>query len=403
MRFYRRPFLVLAATVGAGLLFGLADPAAAVQMKPLSDGFVRLLAWLMNPLVFCMLASGAASMARGRKLSRLAASALLYFLFMSLLSLGAGLLAGAVLQPGAGFDADHAQPTSVAGADAAPRGAFGFLLGVPALHVNNLYLLLAAVPAGLLLGRAGARGQPVLAWIERGRSMLFAAVGWLLRLAPLAAFGAMSYTVGRYGTLALMPLLKFIVAINASSILFVVLAMGAVARIVGLPLLRYLRYIRTELYLVFFTSSSLAALAPLSEKLERLGCPRPVTGVVLPFSYSLNLAGTSLYIALALLFLAQAAHVQLGWQDLAMLFGIALLTSKGAVGIAGSGITTLAATVAVLQIVPVDMVALLLGIDRTMKCRALTNVIGHGLACVVCAARERSLDREAMAATLGQC
>lgn len=402
MRFYRRPFLLLALTVCAGLAFGLMVPAAAVQMKPLSDAFVRLLAWLMNPLVVCMLLSGAASMSRGHKLSRVAAGALLYFLLMSVLSMTAGLLAGVLMHPGAGFDAAQA---SEAAQDAVPpvlpvQGPFAFLLAVPSLHVNNLWLLLAAVPVGLLLGRAGERGDRTLAWVERARGMLFLAVGALLRLAPLAAFGAMSYTVGRYGSMALLPLLKFIVAINASSLLFVLLVLGAAARFAGMPLLRFIRYIRTELYLVFFTSSSLAALAPMSEKLERMGCPRPVSSVVLPFSYSLNLAGTNLYIALALLFLAQAAHVQLGWQELAALLGVALLTSKGAVGIAGSGITTLAATVAVLQIVPVDMVALLLGIDRTMKCRALTNVIGHGVACVVSAAREGSLDRAAMQAVL---
>jgi aerobic C4-dicarboxylate transport protein len=222
----------------------------------------------------------------------------------------------------------------------------------------------------------------------------------VLRLAPLAAFGAMAATVGRYGLVSLLPLLKFIVAINLASVLFVLLVLGGAARLAGLPLLRFLAYVRAELYLVFFTGSSLAGLAPLSDKLERLGCPPAVTGVVLPFSYSLNLAGTYLYIALALVFLTQAAGVQVGWQEQAFMLGVALVSSKGAVAVAGSGIATLAATVALLHVVPPEMVAILFAVDRTMKCRLLTNVIGHGVACVVVAAWEGSLDRAALEHTV---
>ncbi|WP_296951455.1 cation:dicarboxylate symporter family transporter [uncultured Massilia sp.] len=392
----RHRFLLLVLAVGAGLALGLGAPRAAVQMKPLSDVFVRLLGWLMMPLVFCMLALGTAGMARARSLGRLGLRALLYFGAMSLLSLLAGLAAGWLLQPGRGLDLAH--PALPATQDAA-LGMLGFLERLPAPQASNLGLLLAAVPAGLLLGRAGAgaarRGaMRVHAWLAR-------AVEALLRLAPLAAFGAIAYTIGAYGMPSLLPLLRFIVAVNAASLLFVALVFGAAARLAGMPLLRYLSFIRAELLLVFVTSSSMVGLAPLAARLERLGCPPALTGVVLPFSYSLNLAGTYLYIALALLFLAQAAHVALGWQDMLALLAVALVSSKGAMGVAGSGIATLAATVAVLHLVPVDTVAILLGIDRTMKCRLLTNVIGHGVACVVLAAREGSLDRDALRRALG--
>lgn len=393
----RHALVTMLMAVGAGLALGLAAPALALQMKPLSDAFIRLLGWLMVPLVFCMLAAGAADLGRGRHLGSVGAQALLYFGAMSVLSLLAGLLAGWLCAPGAGFDAAPAfAAVGDAGAarDIAAAGMLAPLDALPPPRLNNLWLLLAAAPAGFLLGRASDARVPAL--LERCRALLIRAAGGLLRAAPLAAFGAMAHTVGRYGMPSLLPLLKFLVAVNVASVLFVLVVFGAAARLAGFSLPRFIGYIRAELLLVFFTGSSLVGLAPLTEKLERLGCPRALAGVVLPFSYSLNLAGTYLYIALALLFLAQAGHVQLGWHELAALLGVALVSSKGAVGVAGSGIATLAATVATLHLVPVDMVAILLGIDRTMKCRLLTNVIGHGVACVVLAARDGSLDRAAL-------
>jgi aerobic C4-dicarboxylate transport protein len=395
---HRYSLLLMAATVCAGLLLGLVSPSVAVQMKPLSDAFIRLLGWMMVPLIFCMLVAGAAAMTRGRGLGRLGLYALLYFAAMSLLSMLAGLLAGWWLAPGAGFaapvGAGGALVQHAASAASALSAMLAWLEWLPPLQANNLFLLAAAVPAGLLLGHGGL-GR-ALALVESCRLRLFAAVRLVLRLAPLAAFGAMAYTVGHYGMPSLLPLFKFIVAINLASLLFVLLVIGTAARLAGLPLLRFIVHVRAELYLVFFTSSSLAGLAPLAEKLEGIGCPRAVTGVVLPFSYSLNLAGTYLYIALALVFLAQAGHVRLGWGETIAMLGVALVSSKGAVGVAGSGIATLAATVALLHVVPADMVAILLGIDRTMKCRLLTNVIGHGVACVAVAAWEGSLDRAAL-------
>ena len=404
---YKSSLAHMLAAVASGIALGLLDPHLAMQSKPLSEVFVRLIALVMNPLIFCMLASGIASMRGASRLGRTGGHALIYFVAMSLLSLLAGLLAATLLQPGAGFDAalgalaGESVPGQADGLGQA--GSLHWLLKLLSLapRVNNLYLLLAAVPVGLLLAQPGARADALLAGIDRLSCALFALVRLILTLAPLAAFSAMAFTIGKYGLVSLLPLLKFILASYLACSVFILLVIGCAARLAGLSLLRFLGYIREEMYIVFFTSSSLAALPRLTEKLQRMGCARSIVALVLPFGYSLNLAGTNLYIAMAILFLAQAAQIELGWMQLFTILVVSMMTSKGAVGIAGSGFATLAATLAVLNIVPVDMVALLLGIDRMMKCRSLTNVIGNGVACVLVAAWEQGLDREKMAVVLG--
>ncbi|WP_075796027.1 cation:dicarboxylate symporter family transporter [Massilia putida] len=395
MRAHRRTLLLpLVLPVGAGLVLGLVSPSLALQMQPLSDAFIRLLGWLTYPLIFCMLAVSAAALGRDRELGRIGAYAITYFAVMSVLAMLVGLGLGWALEPGVGATFGFDAEATVASGSAAHAGVFDWLERLPSLQANNLFLLAAALPVGGILGRVPKSG--LLAFAENCRARLFNAVKLVLMLAPLAAFGAMASAVGRYGLGSLWPLFKFIAAINFASMVFVLIVFGGAARLVGLPLLRFLAHVRAVLYLVFFTSSSLAGLAPLSEKLEDLGCPRAVTDIVLPFSYSLNLAGTYLYIALALVFLMQAAQVQPGWHELMLMLGLAFVSSKGAVGVAGSGIATLATTVALLRVVPPEMVTILFAIDRTMKCRLLTNVIGHGVACVVVAAWEGSLDRLAM-------
>lgn len=391
-------FLPLAAPVLAGLALGLASPSLAMQMQPLGDAFIHLLGWVTYPLVFCMLAASAAALGRNRGLGRIGAYALAYFAAMSLLSMLAGLVLGWAFDPGSGAVLATAPGPAAGSGSAAPSGMLDWMNRLPPLRANNLLLLAVALPAGMVLGRFPGAGM--LALVEGCRIRLFGAVKAILWLAPLAAFGAMASAVGHHGLLSLLPLLKFIAAVNLASVLFVLLVFGAVARLAGLPLLRFLAQVRAVLYLVFFTGASLAGLAPLSEQLDRLGCPRAVTGVVLPFSYSLNLAGTYLYIGLALMFLMQAAQVQPGWRELAFMAGVALVSSKGAAGVAGSGIATLAATVALLHVVPPEMVTILLAVDRTMKCRLLTNVIGHGVACIAVAAWEGSLDRDTLRAAL---
>ena len=401
----RLAFLPLLLAIGAGLAFGLAAPAAATHMHVLTEAFIRLLGWLMCPLIFCMLVDGAAALGRNRGLGRIGLAMLGYFGAMSLLSMVAGLLAGWVLEPGIGMasasagGAALAQPGAGTGAGVVAGYALPHWMDLlPPLQANNLVVLALALPLGLV---AGARAHtPFLGAIDRARNILLAAVRIVLWLSPLAAFGAMASAAARAGLASLLPLLRFIFAINLVSVLFVFVVYGGVAHLIRLPLLRFIAFLRDELVLVAVTGASLAVLAPLSDKLERLGCPRRLTDIVLPFSYSLNLAGTYLYIAMALVFLAEASAVPLGWHELAVMLGVGLLSTKGAVGVAGSALATLATTAALLHVLPADSVAMLVAIDKTMKCRLLTNVLGHGLACIVLALRDGSLDRDALRSAL---
>jgi aerobic C4-dicarboxylate transport protein len=405
----RLAFLPLALAIGAGLAFGLAAPAAAVHMHVLTEAFIRVLGWLMCPLIFCMLVDGAAALGRNRGLGRIGLAMLGYFGAMSLLSMVAGLLAGWVLEPGIGMasaaagGAALAQPAAGTGAGAGAAAGYAlphWMHLLPPLQANNLVVLALALPLGLV---AGTRAQaPFLGAIDRARNILLAAVRIVLWLSPLAAFGAMASAAARAGLASLLPLLRFIFAINLVSVLFVFVVYGGVAHLIRLPLLRFIAFLRDELVLVAVTGASLAVLTPLSDKLERLGCPRRLSDIVLPFSYSLNLAGTYLYIAMALVFLAEASAVPLGWHELAVMLGVGLLSTKGAVGVAGSALATLATTAALLHVLPADSVALLVAIDKTMKCRLLTNVLGHGLACIVLALRDGSLDRDALQRSLAR-
>ncbi|WP_296950341.1 cation:dicarboxylate symporter family transporter [uncultured Massilia sp.] len=390
--------LPLLAAIAAGLALGVAAPAAAVHTHVLSELFIRLLGWIMCPLVFCMLVDGAAALGRNRGVGRTGLAMLLYFGAMSLLSMLAGLVAGVVLEPGLGMAAAADGGAALARhGTLAPHLLPNWMAYLPALQPNNLAVLALAVPFGVAAGlQPRLRLLDAVGAVGAVRDGLLAAVRAVLWLAPAAAFGAMASAVGRAGLASLLPLLRFVAAINLASILFVFLVYGGVARLARLPLARFLVFLRDELVLVASTGATLAALAPLSDRLARLGCPRRLTDIVLPFSYSLNLSGTYLYIAMALVFLAEASDVHLGWHELALMFGVGLLSSKGAAGVAGSALATLVATAALLHVASADTVALLVAIDRTMKCRLLTNVIGHGLACVVLAAADGSLDREAL-------
>jgi aerobic C4-dicarboxylate transport protein len=395
----RLSILPLLCAIGAGLAFGIAAPAAAMQTHFLSEAFIRLLGWLMCPLIFCMLVDGAAALGANRGLGRIGLAMLAYFGAMSLFSTLAGLLAGWLLEPGIGIASTLAGGTAP-GSHGEPAGQLpAWMAYLPALRANNLLILPLAVPVGLAAAmRPGTRLLDGMARLRAGLLTVVTAVLWL---SPLAAFGAMASAVGRSGLGALLPLFRFVGAINLVSVLFVLIVFGGVARLARLSLPRFVLFLRNELVLVVSTGSTLAALPPMGDKLEQLGCPRWMTDIVLPFSYSLNLAGTYLYIAMALVFLAEASNVHLGVHELAVMLGVGLLSSKGAVGVGGSSLATLAATAALLGVASADTVALLVAIDRTMKCRLLTNVIGHALACVVLAAFDGSLDREALGRGVG--
>jgi aerobic C4-dicarboxylate transport protein len=392
-------------------------------MKPLSDGFVRLIGMLIGVLMFCLVVAGIAGMQDKMQAAKVGVKTIIYFEVMTAISLAAGILAAYLLQPGKGLQLDLAAEAAVSSlprsaaalAPALPSlnagSATGFLLNIipdsfvgAFLHNSNLQILLLAVLCGFALARVGRHGRPLLALIENVLQVLYGMINIILKIAPLAAFGAVAFTIGKYGVGSILPLLRFVADIYLASIVFVavlmVVVMSFVARVAGCNIFRLLGYIKEEISLVFFTTSSMAALPGLIAKMERLGCAKPVVRLVLPTGYSFNLNGTNIYIAMAAMFLAQAAHIALSpWQMLSLL-AIGMLTSKSATSVTGSGFIALAATLASLQIVPVAGIVLLLGIERLMKCRSLTNMIGNCLACIVICAWENALDRDTMRSVL---
>ncbi|WP_157214605.1 cation:dicarboxylate symporter family transporter [Polaromonas sp. CF318] len=400
----RHPISQMALAFAAGMLLGHFFPSAGALMKPLSDGFLRLVGMLIGVLIFCLVVSGIAGMRNRLQATQVGVKAFFYFEAMAALSLAAGIVGALLLAPGKGFApvftaeaAQHAAPAP------ATQSASGFLLDIipstftSAFTGNSiLQVLLLALLTGIALARVGERGRGLLELIEGVQQVFYGMVGMILKLAPLAAFGAVAFMIGRYGISSALPLLHFLAAIYLVSILFVFVVMGLVARAAGCNIFRLVAYVKEELMLVFFTSSSIAALPGLVEKLEKMGCAKPVVRLMLPAGYSFNLNGSTLYIAMAAVFLAQVAHVDLGFWQLLSLLGIMMLTSKSAASVAGSSFVALAATLASLNLIPLAGMVLLLGVERLMKCRSLTNVIGNCVACIAVCAWEKALDRQAM-------
>jgi len=388
----------------AGMLLGHFFPSAGAQMKPLSDAFLRLVGMLIGVLIFCLVVSGTAGMRNRLQATKVGIKAIVYFEAMTLVSLAVGILGATLLAPGKGFQplfsADAAQ--RAAPAPAAESTAQFFLDIIPSTFAgaftgnSSLQVLLLALLSGIALGHVGERGRGLLELVESVQQVLQGMVTMVLKLAPLAAFGAMAFMIGRYGISSMLPLLHFVAAIYLVSILFVCIMLGLLARAAGCNIFRFIAYVKEELMLVFFTSSSIAALPGLVTKLEKMGCTKPVVRLMLPTGYSFNLNGSNIYIAMAAVFLAQISHVELGFWPLLSLLGIAMLTSKSAASIAGSAFVALTATLASLNLIPMTGVVLLLGIERLMKCRSLTNVIGNCVGCIVVCAWEKALDRDAM-------
>jgi len=384
---------------------GYFAPHVAVVLKPLGDGFVSLIKMVVAPVIFITVVLGIGSAADIRKAGRVGIKSLLYFEIVSTLALVLGLLAVHLLRPGAGFNVDPAALDSKATADyitqAQSQGVAPFLLHIiPKTFADAfsgsgdlLQVVLVAVLFGLALSRAGKAGAPVVGFLESLSAVFFGMVGLIMRLAPIGAGAAMAFTIGKYGVASLGPLLKLLGTVYLACALFVFGVLGVVARLAGFSILNFLHYLREELLLVLGTSSSESALVPLMQKLERLGCSRSVVGLVVPSGYSFNLDGTNIYLTIAALFIAQALNVPLTMSQEATLLGVAMLTSKGASGVTGAGFVTLAATLAVVPSLPVAGLALILGIDRFMsEARALTNMIGNGVATIVVARWEGELD-----------
>ncbi len=401
---------VLAAIAG-GVLLGHFWPEIGVQLQPLGKGFIDLVKMIIAPVIFLTVSTGIASVGSGKTLGRLTAKTFAYFLFFSTLALIIGLIVANVVQPGAGMNIDPStlDPNAVAkiaeyDAKAHDTSLVGFLLAIiPTTFVSALtsgsilQALFAAILFGIALSHTGAAGAQVLGMLEKLSSVFFTLVGMLMRFAPIGAFGAMAFTIGEYGVESLVNLGALIATFYLTSILFVVVVLGGMARLCGFSIFRLIAYLKAELLLVLGTSSSEAALPSLMEKLEKAGCAKSVVGRVVPTGYSFNLDGTNISMTLAALFVAQATGIDLSLGDQVALLLVALVSSKGAAGVTGAGFITLAATLTAVPTVPVAGLALILGIDRFMsECRALTNFIGNALAAIVVAMWENALDRDAL-------
>jgi aerobic C4-dicarboxylate transport protein len=403
---------VLCAIV-CGVLIGYFWPAAGVALKPFGDGFIALIKMLIAPVIFLTVVLGIAGGARARQVGRVALKAVVYFEVVSTFSLVIGLVVINVLKPGAGFNVNPATLDAGAvakyAAQAKEQSAVEFLLHIiPKTFTDAftsggdlLQVLLLALLTGFALMSLGDVAQPVVRVFEALSKAFFKMIGMVMMLAPLGAGSAMAFTVGKYGVHSLAPLLKLMGSFYLTCLLFVLIVLGVVARMAGFSILLFLRYIRDELLVVLGTSSSEVALPPLMLKLERLGCPRQVVGLVIPIGYSFNLDGTNIYLTMAALFVAQALNIDLTLPQQLAILAVAMLTSKGASGVTGGGFITLAATLMVVPSVPVAGLALILGIDRFMsEARALTNIIGNGVATIVIARWESALDRPRLDAEL---
>jgi aerobic C4-dicarboxylate transport protein len=401
-------FWVLLAIVAGGTL-GVIDPATAVKLKPLGDGFIALVKMLIGPIIFCTVVLGISGAGDMKKVGRVGGKALIYFEVVSTVALVIGLVIANSIRPGAGFNVDPASLNANAVADYTKRAAAqtttDFILRIiPTTFFDAfvgsgdlLQVLFVAILFGYAMTHMRQRGEAVHQFIEGVSHIFFAMMNALMKLAPIGAGGAMAFTIGRYGIDALRPLALLMGSFYLTCLIFVLVVLGTIARVTGFNIVRFILYIKDELLTVLGTSSSESALVPLMQKLERLGCSRSVVGLVVPSGYSFNLDGTNIYLTMAALFVAQALNIELTLRQQLTLLGVAMLTSKGASGVTGAGFITLAATLAAVPSIPVAGLALILGIDRFMsEARSLTNFVGNGVAAIVVARSENELDRAAL-------
>jgi aerobic C4-dicarboxylate transport protein len=404
-------FQVLAG-VAIAIILGYVSPGTAVAMKPLGDAFIRLITMIITLVIFCTLVTGIAGMDDMKKVGRVGGKALLYFEVVSSLALLIGLLVGNLVHPGSAFNINPA--TLDAGAvaqyagQAKAQSVTDFLVHIiPNTFVDAfakgdiLQVLLVSLLFGFALSMAGPRCKPLVDMLAALTQAVFGVVSILMRFAPIGAFGAMAFTIGKYGLSSLGPLVKLIATLYLTSIFFVVIILGAIARFSGFGILRFLWFLREEILLVLATSSSEPALPSLMSKLEKLGCSQALVGLVVPTGYTFNADGTSLYMTLAALFVAQATNTHLTLLQQFTILGVALLTSKGASGVQGAAFIALVATMMVIPTIPVAGMALILGVDRFLSmCRAVVNMIGNAVATLVIARWENELDRNVLKSQL---
>ena len=409
---YRSLYFQVVCAVIAGVTLGHFYPALGADMKPLGDGFIKLIKMMIAPIIFCTVVIGIAGMEDMKKVGKTGGLALLYFEVVSTIALIIGLVVVNLLQPGAGMniDASTLDTKSIAAYTGPGKmvSTTDFLLNIiPTAWMDAfakgeiLQVLLIAVMFGFALHRFGGRGTLVFDFIEKTSHVLFTIIGFIMKVAPIGAFGAMAFTIGKYGVGSLFSLGKLMGAFYLTCLLFIFVVLGLIARFHGFSIWKFIKYIKEELLIVLGTSSSESVLPRMMEKMENLGAKKSTVGLVIPTGYSFNLDGTSIYLTMAAVFIAQATNTPMTLMQEVTLLGVLLLTSKGAAGITGSGFIVLAATLSAVGTVPVAGLALILGIDRFMsEARALTNLIGNGVATLVVAKWTNELDTERLTAAL---
>jgi aerobic C4-dicarboxylate transport protein len=406
--FYASLWVQVLIAMAVAVVLGVISPAHAVAMKPLGDAFIRMITMIITILIFCTVVTGIAGMQNLKKVGRVGGKALLYFEIVSTIALAVGLIVGNVVHPGSGFNVNAATLDAKSVADyagqAKAQSVTEFLMHIIPTTVTDafakgdiLQVVFISILFGFGLSSAGPRAKPIVALLESLTHVVFRVVNILMIFAPIGAFGAMAFTIGKYGFTSLGPLVKLIATFWLTSIAFVLFVLGAIAAAAGFSILKFLLHIKEEILLVLATSSSETALPTLMEKLEKLGCSRSLVGLVIPTGYTFNTDGSGLYMTLAALFVAQATNTHLTLLQQLTLSSVATLTSKGASGVQGASFIALVATLSVIPTIPVAGMALILGIDRFMSMfRGLVNMIGNGVATLVVARWENELSREAL-------
>jgi len=404
MKYLKILYVQVLVAITIGILLGSFFPAFAVELKPLGDGFIKLIKMMIAPIIFCTIVTGIAGMQNTKKVGRVGLKAILYFEVVTTIALIIGLVVINVLKPGAGMNVDpaslDAKSVETFITESKSQSIGDFLLHIIPENIVNaisnsniLQVLFFSVLLGFALSKIGEKASPLLKGIQSLESGLFSIIKIIMKVAPLGALGAMSFTIGKYGLGSLAQLGQLMVAFYITCILFIVLVLGGILKYAGFNLFRLLSYIKEELLIVLGTSSSEAALPSLINKLEKVGCSEPVVGLVVPTGYSFNLDGTSIYLTMAAVFLAQATNTPLDIGHQVTLLLVLLLTSKGAAGVTGSGFIVLAATLPTVGHIPVAAIALIFGIDRFMsEGRALTNIIGNAVATIFVAKWEKEID-----------
>ena len=407
-KFYQHLYVQVLTAIVIGVALGHFYPESGVAMKPLGDGFIKLIKMIITPIIFCTVVTGIAGMEDMKKVGRVGVKALLYFEIVSTVALAIGLAIVTLVQPGAGFNADVTKIDTKALAaittQAKSYSTVDFVMNIIPNSVVDafakgdiLQVLLFALMFGFALSAMGAKGKPVYNFIDKTAHAFFGVVGIIMKAAPIGAFGAMAFTIGKFGVGSLSRLGLFMGCFYLTCLLFIFVVLGSIAKLCGFSIFKFISYIKEELLIVLGTSSSESALPRMMVKLENLGCTKSVVGLVIPTGYSFNLDGTSIYLTMAAVFVAQATNTPLTAVQTFTILAVLLLTSKGAAGVTGSGFVTLAATFTAIPTIPVAGLALILGIDRFMsEARALTNLVGNGVATVVVSRWENELDMERM-------